>query len=123
MDTLKLIAFDAEDLGVVSAHVQDAILRAEDLAWQPRDARFAMIMMRFDWSQAIANGGRDLARRQTALRFERVRRVRSTGLSSSHHRAARTPSVLGSRKRGGAVAGSLAIATRRWKPSCDIWRP
>ncbi len=52
-------------------------------------------------------------------------RMHSTGPSSSHYWAARAPSCLGSRKRGGGLSrgGSLAIATRRRKPSCDIWRP
>ena len=32
MDNLKLIALDAEDLKVVSAHLQDAVLKVGDMA-------------------------------------------------------------------------------------------
>jgi hypothetical protein len=81
MDPLKLIGFDAEDLGVISAHLQDAILRIEDIAWQPRERRFAAVMNRFDWAQALAADGRTLVRRQTALRFDRVDKVRSAGIT------------------------------------------
>ena len=32
---LKLIALDAQDLGVVSAHLQDAVLKVSDIAYRP----------------------------------------------------------------------------------------
>lgn len=80
MDKLKLIAFDAEDLAVVSAHVQDAILKVGDMAYQPRARRFAAVLSRFDW-QAAAKGGKVRpARRQAALRFDRVLGAKLTGI-------------------------------------------
>jgi hypothetical protein len=73
MSDLKLIALDAEDLSVLSAHLQDAVLRIADITYLPREKRFAAIAHRFDWFDAIAGGqsGR-FSRRQTAVRFERV---------------------------------------------------
>ena len=50
MELLKLAALDVEDLAVISAHLQDAILRAEDLAGLPGEHRFALAARRFDWS-------------------------------------------------------------------------
>jgi hypothetical protein len=79
MDPLKLIAFDAQDLQVVSAHLQDAVVRIGEMNFIVRQKRFAAVLNRFDWAQALGNGGRDLARRQTALRFERVLSARISG--------------------------------------------
>ena len=39
--TLKLIALDADDLKVMSAHLQDAVLKIADMAFVPRERRFA----------------------------------------------------------------------------------
>jgi hypothetical protein len=75
MPDLKLIALDAEDLAVISANLQDAVLKIGDLAFLPRQKRFAAMANRFDWVDAIeqgAGGERRYARRRAALRFERV---------------------------------------------------
>jgi hypothetical protein len=80
MDSLKLIAFDAEDLAVVSAHVQDAVLKVSDLAFQPKAKRFVALIRRFDWSVAVKPGKRQTLRRQSALRFERVLGARHQGI-------------------------------------------
>jgi hypothetical protein len=78
---LKLIALDNEDLAVVSAHCQDAILRIGDMVWTPARNRFALAMNRFAWEVA-ANGrrSRSFERRRAALHFDRVMRVRATGI-------------------------------------------
>lgn len=80
MDKLKLIAFDAEDLGVVSAHIQDAVLKVGDMTYQPRAKRFAAVVSRFDWQGATKGGTRKPIRRHTALRFERVLAAKLTGI-------------------------------------------
>ena len=75
MDRLRLIAFDEDDLKVLSAHLQDALVRMEDVAFLPKERRFAVVLKRFDWVSAVAaNGGPDAfyERREAALRFERV---------------------------------------------------
>ncbi len=50
MPELKLIALDADDLKVISAHLQDAVLRVGDIAYLPRERRFAALGNRFDWT-------------------------------------------------------------------------
>ena len=83
MPELKLIAFDAEDLAVISAHLQDAVLKVADIAYLPKERRFAAIGNRFDWSEAIkgATGkAQDYTRRRTALRFERVLGAKLQGI-------------------------------------------
>lgn len=79
---LKLAALDGEDLLVISAHVQDAVLRASDLVWSAARKRFALAMNRFAW-EAVPEGKRratQYQRRQTALHFDRVTAVKSTGI-------------------------------------------
>jgi len=73
---LRLMACDVEDLAVLSAHVQDAILRVGDMLYQPRERRFVLVLKRFDWL-AAAEGAPQRA--QTGLHFEHVRKVASTG--------------------------------------------
>ena len=78
MEELKLVALDKDDIEVVSAHVQDALVRGADIFWQPREHRFVMALKRFDWTNAVDVGGitggnsADYRRCSTALRFERV---------------------------------------------------
>jgi hypothetical protein len=53
MADLKLIAFDDEDLAIIGAHLQDAVIRVEDMAFLKADRRFALVVNRFDWSLAV----------------------------------------------------------------------
>ncbi len=75
MEELKLVALDKDDIEVVSAHVQDALVTVGDIFWHPHDHRFVMALNRFDWiavSDAKAGPKADYRRCRTALRFERV---------------------------------------------------
>ena len=73
-EPLKLIALDADDLSVISAHLQDAVLKRGDIAWLPGEQRFALALRRFDWEGAAQGQKR---RRLSALHFERVTAARS----------------------------------------------
>ena len=80
MEELKLVALDKDDIEIVSAHVQDALVKVADILWQPREHRFVVVLNRFDWMNAAdARGAKnpddaapDYRRCRTALRFERV---------------------------------------------------
>jgi Protein of unknown function (DUF2948) len=75
MDLLRLIALDEDDLKIISAQLQDALVRMDELTFLPKERRFVAMMRRFDWLRAgdATNGdGQFYERRQTALRFERV---------------------------------------------------
>jgi hypothetical protein len=78
-DRLKLAAVDEEDLAVLSAHVQDAVLKVADLVYLPKERRFAVAMNRFTWETAD-DGGRShgFERRRAALSFDRVLDVKSS---------------------------------------------
>lgn len=75
---LKLAVLDADDLAVVSAHLQDATVHAADLAYLPKAKRFVVVASRFDW--ATAPQGR-FERCRTGLHFERVLRVARAGFA------------------------------------------
>ncbi|MGO4712525.1 DUF2948 family protein [Bradyrhizobium sp. 2TAF24] len=67
----KLAALDADDLCVISAHVQDARVAVGDIIWRPRDKRLVIGMRRLDWDQAL-DGMPQACRLFSALRFDRV---------------------------------------------------
>jgi hypothetical protein len=68
---LKLIALDADDLAVISAHVQDARVQASDIVWRQGERRLVIGMSRPDWEETLT--GETIPRRLIAvLRFDRV---------------------------------------------------
>jgi hypothetical protein len=46
---LKLSALDADDLGVISAAVQDALVAVRDCAYFKDEKRFVLLLNRFQW--------------------------------------------------------------------------
>ncbi len=75
---LKLAAFDEEDLAVLSAHVQDAVLKVGDMVYLPQERRFAVAMNRFIWEKAADGKRKAFERRRSVLSFDRVGAVRSS---------------------------------------------
>lgn len=99
---LRLIALDEEDLAVLSAHVQDAVLNVGDLAWLPAERRFAMAMNRFNWEGAVTRPrDRTFERRRSILHFDRVLSAKTQGIN---------------RKATGAVLELLAIEFKAGDP-------
>lgn len=89
---LRVRAEDSEDLAVVSAYLQDAVVPVSEMAYEAEDRRFVMVAGRFRWE--IAPDGRPTHRQtddrdtpyervHTGIRFEGVRSVRSKGLDRS----------------------------------------
>jgi hypothetical protein len=76
---LKLIALDAEDLAVISAHVQDARVRTADIVWRQAEKRLVIGMSRLDWEQTLS-GGTAPRRLIAALRFDRVLACKSRNI-------------------------------------------
>jgi hypothetical protein len=76
---LKLIALDADDLAVISAHVQDARVQTADIVWRQGEKRLVVGMSRLDWEQTLA--GETAPRRLiAALRFDRVLSCKSRNI-------------------------------------------
>lgn len=83
---LKLIAEDAEDLKVIAAHLQDALVRVGDIAYLPRHRRLAISLNRFCWEARPAKvGGKDAYARVTAgLHLDGVLGVKARGMDQKN---------------------------------------
>lgn len=81
MTDLKLIALDTEDLEIISAHAQDAIIRTVDMGFAKGDKRFALLMNRFDWAgdKPRSKG----LRKRSALYFSGVTNAAFAGFDPS----------------------------------------
>src|SRR5262245_12540687 len=72
---LKLMAEDEEDLAVLSAHVQDAVMRIGDLAYLPKSRRFAAFLNRYCWEGCPEN---EIGQRiRAGLHFDNVLGVKA----------------------------------------------
>ena len=80
MNPLKLIALDKDDIEIVSAHLQDAVVKVGDIVWLPAEKRLVLGLNRFDW-EACGEASPCYQRRRTALRFERVLSFRCRNVS------------------------------------------
>ena len=74
---LKLIALDREGLSVISAHAQNTCVKRSDMAWLPKQRRFVLFGMRFDWVGAKFGPPERVG---GVLRFDRVMKVSHIGL-------------------------------------------
>lgn len=74
---LVLAAEDAEDLEVISAHLQDAVARIKDIAYLPKKRRFAAIFNRFKWEKPERGRAGGNVRVQSGLHFDSVLSVKS----------------------------------------------
>ncbi|RME13942.1 MAG: DUF2948 family protein [Alphaproteobacteria bacterium] len=79
---LRLVAFDAEDLKVISALVQDAVLPMSEMKWEARNRRFALLVNRFRWEdlEQAERMHRPVERVQSVLAFNDVEKVKVQGL-------------------------------------------
>jgi len=76
-DRLKLLALDREGLNVVSAHVQNTCVKRADMVWLPKQRRFVVAGMRYDWVGAKTGPAERVS---SVLRFDRVLKVSRLGL-------------------------------------------
>ena len=72
---LKLTAQDTEDLSIVSAHMQDALVRLADIRYLAKTRQFAFVANRFAWESQPNS-----ERRRTGLHFEHVLGVKQQGI-------------------------------------------
>ena len=74
-DKLRLSALDADDLGVISAAVQDALVAVRDCVLFKDDRRFVLLLNRFRW-EADPTVEAAHSRTHSALVFNEVAAVR-----------------------------------------------
>jgi hypothetical protein len=74
---LKLGAFDPDDLQVISAQMQDAVLTVGNMKYLPHQQKLVLVANRFDWEEAERNTAPPYRRCLSGVQFARVRSVRS----------------------------------------------
>ena len=105
-EQLKLIALDADDLSVISAHVQDARVQTSDIIWLRGEKRLVIGMNRLDWEQTLA-GETEPRRLIAALRFDRVLACKSRDIDLS--RPGTLLDLVGIEFHPGEVPGGSAL--------------
>lgn len=73
---LRLSALDTEDLAIISAQMQDAVLLAGDMSYDPKRKQFVLLANRFAWDDPETP-----QRRRTGLHFDRVLGVKTLHMS------------------------------------------
>ncbi len=77
---LKLISKTAEDLKVISAHLQDAIVSISDVANLKKNRIFLIQLNRFMWEDVEQGVFRKNKRIRTILKFDHVTKVASKNI-------------------------------------------
>ncbi len=80
MKPLRLIAADAADLEILSAAVQDSVVKAENLRFDAKARRFSLELNRFRWEAAKK---KSQERVRTLLAFDGVLSVRTRAISKA----------------------------------------
>jgi hypothetical protein len=96
-ERLRLRAEDAEDLTVLSACLQDALVAVRDIAYLPEERRLILVANRFRWEGGEGQGERVLC----GVAIDLVRAVRQQGIDRG--RPGALLSILALRPVAGAV--------------------
>ena len=81
MAQLKLAALDEQDLTILSAHVQDAVMKVRDLQYMAAARRFLVPMNRFAWETQTGFFRKTPERRNAVLQVDRVGAVKFSGIA------------------------------------------
>tara|TARA_B100000941_G_scaffold240548_1_gene183949 strand:+ start:20 stop:463 length:444 start_codon:yes stop_codon:yes gene_type:complete len=81
VQNLKLIAKTDEDLRVISAHLQDSIVKTSDIANLQKNKIFLMQLNRFMWEDIEKGVFRKNKRIRTVLKFENVLKATSKNVN------------------------------------------
>ncbi len=100
---LKLRAEDTEDLAVISACLQDALVPVRDLAYVPEDRTFLFVANRFRWENGLSPAPGEAAYERTlcGITFSEVAAVSYNGFRRTED--SRILSLLAIRPEDGAV--------------------
>ena len=80
---LKLIAKTVEDVRVISAHLQDSIVKTSDIANLKKNRMLLMQLNRFMWEDVEKGVFRKNKRIRTILKFENVLKVTSKNINQN----------------------------------------
>lgn len=74
---VRLIAAGDEDLQIVAAHLQDAVMKVGDMAYLAAERRFAFVANRFIWEEGAAKRFGPFHRVRAGVHFDDVTAVRA----------------------------------------------
>lgn len=100
---MQLGALDAEDLGVISAHMQDAVLLVGDMVYHAKRKQFALVANRFAWDASETR-----QRRRSGLHFDRVLAVKSMNIRTAEKDAVLSLLAIGF-EEDDAPSGSIVL--------------
>ena len=80
------MAGDAEDLNVISAMFQDAVVKVGDFAYLPQERRFALVANRFLWENAGTKRHGVFARVRAGLHFNDVKAAQHLNIRTNANR-------------------------------------
>jgi len=117
MNPLRLRAVDTIDLAVIAAHLQDAVAQVGDMAYKPRERRFAVMFNRFMWEDVEAEAGKGAKpdkdapyrRVRAVLHFDGVMNVKSQGLRLDRKEAVAEMLTLAFEQKKDDVAGTITM--------------
>jgi hypothetical protein len=134
---LKLRATDADDLAVISAMLQDAVIPIDEMAYLPEERRFVLVANRFRWEDVRGEmvPGRIYERVHSGLVIDEVRAVKTRGIDQAA--SDRILSLLAIEARDGAIdlvfSGNTAVRIEVDRIMCHLedvaepyptrWRP
>jgi hypothetical protein len=105
---LRLRAEDREDLAVISACLQDALVSVVDLTYDPGSRSFVLIANRFRWECTCDAGDADFERTLCGLSFEGVDSVAYRGFRRTEQERILSLLAIRQDETGGAI--DLAFA-------------
>ncbi|HPE47954.1 MAG TPA: DUF2948 family protein [Hyphomonas sp.] len=79
---LRLLAEEPEDLEIISAAVQDAVVKAENLVYEARQRRFSLEINRFRWEEGTGKR-REAERIRSLLAFDGVLGVKTRAITKA----------------------------------------
>jgi len=80
---IRLNAETPEDLGVISALIQDAVAQTSEMSWMAKKRQFTLLLNRFRWEdkEAAERAGRPFERVQTLLMIKSVLKTRAQDIN------------------------------------------
>lgn len=80
---LRLLAEEGDDLRIIAAAVQDAVVKAGNLKYEKRSRRFAIELNRYRWETAPTRKGQPGERVRSLLAFDGVLGVKTRGITKA----------------------------------------
>ena len=81
---LKLLGKNQDDLKVISAYLQDSIVKVRDIVFLKQNRTFVMVVNRFMWEHVEKDIFKENKRIRSAVKFEEVFKVESKNINQKN---------------------------------------